>query len=137
MTPLTTRQAIVAYGTNFAIAAQGAKANTAVQPGEVGTTIQPYSARLKSLADATDGTTGQIVGRAADGKLQFQNAGAGDMISMQNLSDVNDKNASLVSIGASAGFLTVALASAYSLDRSCQYSHGGLHGGGGRWRRAL
>ena len=88
MTPLTARQALISYGANFATSSQGAKADTALQPAAIGTTVQAYSARLKSLADATDGTTGQVVGRAADGKLQFQNAGAGDMLSNQNLSSL-------------------------------------------------
>lgn len=100
MTPLTTRQAIVSYGENFATSAQGAKADTALQPAAIGTTVQAYSARLKSLADATDGTTGQVVGRAADGKLQFQNAGAGDVLAINNGSDFTDKPQVLVNIGA-------------------------------------
>ena len=64
----------------FATAAQGTKADAAIPSSEIGSTVQAYSARLKSLADATDGTTGQVVARASDGSLEFSDAGTGDVV---------------------------------------------------------
>lgn len=89
MTPLTTRQAIVAYGSNFAPAAKGVPIG---------------------------GTTAQVLAKNSntDNDLKWTNVGAGDVISVNNGSDFLDKNSVLTNIGAGPTFGTASLAAAYA-----------------------
>lgn len=78
MTSLTTKQAITVVGAGlFATTAQGAKADTAVQPAQ---------------SIPAGGLTGQVLAKtsASDYATQWQNAGAGDVLSSNNLSDLSD-----------------------------------------------
>lgn len=113
MTPLTVKQHVTArIGVDLASKAQGDKADTAVQPNELATvaTTGDYDDLLNKptlgTAAATDagdyataaqavpggGTTGQVLAKAsgADNDVAWSNAGAGDLLAVNNLSDVAD-----------------------------------------------
>ena len=91
MNPLRTAQAISALGLSlFATGAEGILASTAVQPAE-----------LEAVRVPTGGTTGQVLGKASNtnNDVDWQNAGAGDMLSINNLADVASTSTARTNLG--------------------------------------
>jgi hypothetical protein len=121
MNPLTTKQAIEGIGgALFATSAEGDLAATALQPAAIGTTVQAHAALLDSVSGLALSTGDILYATGSDtvarlpigpeshaiisqgGLPVWSPAGVGDLLAVNNLSDVDNTTTARTNLGAQA-----------------------------------